>query len=263
MVIVALLISLVVTIALPQLLPAILFSNLDGAARHVAGYGRAAMVHATLTRQPITVRFDLDKRQYWAIRFVQHSQSIFDDDKDKDGKDGKKDSARDRSSAGEGKDTLDLMHRGGGEGEGDEMLQNADAMREQFDEFVRLQMMARSKQIKREGILDDIGPLFDKKFSLDSEEEKEEELVDDPLLERTTLPEGVVIETIYVGKSSHSKGLVEVEISALGLNEPVTFYLKNEDDDYFTVAWDPITGGVHFERGKKDLDQMSGSGIHT
>ncbi|NIA15837.1 MAG: hypothetical protein GWP08_17375, partial [Nitrospiraceae bacterium] len=45
-------------------------------------------------------------------------------------------------------------------------------------------------------------------------------------------------------------GEVEIELSPVGLSEPVTFYLKNEDDDYFTIEWDAITGGARVESGK-------------
>ena len=34
----------------------------------------------------------------------------------------------------------------------------------------------------------------------------------------------------------------------MGLTEPVTFHLRNEDEDYFTVVWDAVTGGARLER---------------
>ena len=61
-----------------------------------------------------------------------------------------------------------------------------------------------------------------------------------------------MIESVRVGSASYSKGEVSIEVTPLGLVDPVTFYIKGEEDDYFTVTWDPITGNVHIERGKKD-----------
>ena len=258
-------IALMATIALPQLMPSILLSRLDGAARHVAGYGRAAMAQATLMRETIIVKLDLTNQEYWAVRRVEKAASIFDEDpkgkKSKTATDKKKkrrDTSRKQTGGNDGRndDFLNLLGYGRSEKDGatsDEgAMTEADMMRKQFDRFVQTQMLARSKQVKRGGILDEIGPLFDKKFSLEDEKETEEE-VTDPLLSRTSLPDGVVIESVHVGGASHTKGEVAIEITALGLSDQVTFYLKGEDESYYTVVWDPITGNVHIEKGKKDV----------
>jgi len=260
-------IALMAMIAVPQLMPTILLSRLDGAARHVAGYGRAAMAQATLMRETIIVKLDLTNQEYWAVRRLEKAASIFDEES-KDGKnktatDKKKKKRRDTSrkqtggNDGRNDDFLNLLGYGRSEKDGAASDENgmteADLMRKQFDRFVQTQMLARSKQVKRGGgILDEIGPLFDKKFSLEDEKETEEE-VTDPLLSRTSLPDGVVIESVRVGGASHTKGEVTIEITALGLSEQVTFYLKGEDESYYTVVWDPITGNVHIEKGKKDV----------
>lgn len=259
LVIVITLIGIIAAIAAPQLMPAIMLSRLDGAARHIAGYGRSAMAQASLMRETLTVMVDLDQQEYWTVRRVEVGQSIFDEDgKDKAATSDGERTEGEKKGLADSKDFLNFF--GGGEMSGEEgdMQEGVDLMREQFNRFARAQMMTRARQVKREGILDEIGPLFDKKFSLDEKEEEGEE-VTEPLLARTPLPEGIVIESVHLGPTQYAKGQVEIEVTPLGLNEPAIFYVKDEEDDYFTVAWDPITGNVRFERGKQELeDELSG-----
>ena len=53
-------ITLMTAVALPNLWPAIAFSEHEGAARRLAHYGRAAGNHAVLSRETITVHIDID-----------------------------------------------------------------------------------------------------------------------------------------------------------------------------------------------------------
>jgi prepilin-type N-terminal cleavage/methylation domain-containing protein len=259
-------IAMMATIALPQLMPAILMSQHEGASRHVAGYGRSAMAQAMLLRETIVVKVDLANQEYWSIRRKDKTESIFEEeekdksDKDKQAKDGR-DNARKQASDSDARNGgfLSLLgytpSENDGTAWGESATTGADRMRTKFDRFARAQMLVRSRQVKRGGILDEIGPLFGKKFSLEDEEETEEEVMD-PLLARTRLPENVKIESVYVAGSSHTKDEVEIEITPLGLLEPVAFYIKSEDESYFTVTWDPITGNVHIEKGKKDVADL-------
>ena len=259
-------IALMATIALPQLMPTILLSQHEGAARHVAGYGRSAMAQAMLLRETIVVKVDLANQEYWAIRRKNKTESIFEEeekeksDKDEQAKDGRDNAGKQASdSDARNGEFLSMLGYNPSENDGTawgkSATSGANLMRTKFDRFARTQMLERSRQVKREGILDEIGPLFDKKFSLDDEQDTEEELMD-PLLARTRLPENVKIESVYVAGSSHTKDEVEIEITPLGLLEPVAFYIKSEDESYFTVTWDPITGNVHIEKGKKDVTDL-------
>ena len=259
-------IALMATIALPQLMPAIVMSRLEGAARHVAGYGRSAMAQATLLRETIVVKVDLTNQEYWTIRRKDKAESIFEEDeKDKTDNEqktkGKRGSSQKQPTTGDARngEFLNLLGYTASENDGtawgESAMTGADLMRQKFDRFTRAQMLVRSRQVKRGGILDEIGPLFDKKFSLDDEKETEEE-VTDPLLARTSLPEGIKIESVSMAGNSHANGEVEIEITPLGLLEPVTFYIKGEDQAYYTVMWDPITGNVHIEKGKKDVTDL-------
>jgi len=236
LVVVITVIGMIVAIATPQLLPAITFSRLEGAARHLAGFGRGALAHATLMREPITVVFDLDEQEYWVEHVVIEEDSLFDEDEE--------------GAEAEPPDILDLLGSDE-EANEDEFLESADLMRERFDQFVRAQLEHRAEQVEHEGILDEIGPLFEgHEFSLDDEEEKVEELKD-PLLMRTALRANIEIVAVFLGSERQTGGEVRVELSALGLTEPVTFHLANEDEDYFTVVWDAVTGGARVERDQQ------------
>jgi prepilin-type N-terminal cleavage/methylation domain-containing protein len=264
LVVVITIIGIIAAVALPQFMPSIVLSRLDGAARHVAGYGRSAMAYVSLMRETIVVRFDLDKQEYWSVRRLDASDSIFDEDeaekdkKDKNGKDTDRYAKQEKSRRDpRGDEFLNLLGRGedseGTTGFADiGVADGEDLMRRRFERFVQMQVMTRARQVKREGILSEIGPLFDKKFKLDEEEQEGVEVMD-PLLARTDLPDGIVIESITAGSTKYSRGEVEIELTPLGLLEPVTFYLKSEDGDYYTVAWDPITGNAPLEKGKKEF----------
>ena len=74
------------------------------------------------------------------------------------------------------------------------------------------------------------------------------------LLLRTALPEDVIIESARIGNTDYSDGTFELDVYPLGLVEPAVFYLRRKDDEeeYFTVVWDPITGGARVRRGKEE-----------
>lgn len=255
MVIVVALIGVVTAIVLPYLMPAILFSRLEGAARHVAGFGKSAMAYSTLMRTPVTIKIDLDKQTYWAEeRVKKEEESIFDEDPEEMAKKAAE-GGDDASSSGSAEQFLDLMGRSDPEKvDPTQMEAGAQMLREQFERFARMQMEVRAKSVEKKGILDEIGPLFEKEFTLEDEEE-EFQPVKDPLLEKTILPEGVEIEGVEVGSESHSSGLVEFELSPIGFSDFITFYVKGEDDEYFTVTWDPVTGGTRLEEGKKEPEE--------
>jgi prepilin-type N-terminal cleavage/methylation domain-containing protein len=250
MVVVVAIIGMVVAIAMPQLLPAIAVSNLEGASRHVAAYGQAAVAQAALGREVLTVKFDIKEGEYWAEHFVGKKHSIFDEEEEESG--------QPKSPEDETADNfLDVIRSAGEkntEQDPEEIQKSVDALSGKFEQLVRSRLERRAKLIEHKGMLSEIDPLAEvRDFSLDEEEQKVEE-IEGTLLERTVLPEGIEIESIELGGESHSSGEVSIEIDSLGLAEPITFYLTNEDKDYFTVTWDAIAGAV-VERGKKEPEQ--------
>ncbi len=244
------LIALIMSVALPQLIPMISFSELQGTARHMANYGRGAVAEATLLRETLMVRFDLDAQEYYTVRLVYPETeegegyvdqwALMDQNKSLSSSDF-------RSSLGQ---------RGGGMfGAPDGFDDNSanTQLLDQFDRFARRDLEMRAKNVvQEEGILDEIGPLFEEDFSLGMDEPQEEELTD-PVLEKVHLSGAVRIESVTVDGVEHRSGVVEVELSALGLGGLMGAYLVNGDGEYYTVVWDPVTGQTRFLDGKQEF----------
>ncbi len=242
LIVVVALIGLIAAVVFPALLPAIAFSQIEGAARHLTGYGRSAMAHCALMGERITVKIDLDAQEYWCVRWPKPEVEL--------GGERRSDQTLDE----EEDEFLDLGLFGDDLAELDETALEEKALRMQdsFDRFARMALMARARNARRESIMDEFGPLFEREFTLDIEEEEEEEIVL-PLLNRTKMPEEVQIESVVVGGTDYTKGVVEVDLSPLGLLEPVVFFVKDLDEEYFTVEWDPITGLTYLYEGKESL----------
>lgn len=244
------LLALISAVAFPYLLPAIAFSDLEGTARHLSNYGRSAVAYAALMREEITLKVDLDKQEYWCVHFVNDGSGADLDMGDMDASNGPHKLFSDDMFGGsdKGKDSAS----GSATASAAAALEDQSLeMERSFEQFVRASLQARAKNAQKESILDEIGPLFDKEFTLDDEEDTEEEIVE-PLLLRTGVRDGVQIEEVKLGSESHSKGVVDIGITSMGLTDPVVFYLVNESKRYFTVEWDPITGGTYVYEGKEE-----------
>lgn len=250
--------GLIMAIAIPQLMPTILFSNLEGAARHMASYGRAAMAHAIIGHERLTIRIDLSpeenkRQQYWTVRWL----TGYDLEEGEGGDEGMFDNqsfgrVEDLSPGQRMQDRNAAVYQAGSE---EAMSEQARALQERFDRFATLSLQSKARNVKHDGMLSDVGDLFEgKEFELDDEAEDDSlDEVKTSLLERTMLPEGVTIESVRVGTTDFSEGLVEVDVTPLGLAEPVHVYLKSEkNDEYFTVSWDAITGNAHIYEGKEE-----------
>ena len=73
----------------------------------------------------------------------------------------------------------------------------------------------------------------------------------DALLDHGYLPDEILIESVLLGGEEISEGTVDVEVTPIGLSQSVSFFLKGPKGEYYTVEWDPITGGAHLARGKE------------
>ena len=256
--VVVFLLGIISAVAFPRLLPLIAFTRLEGEARHLSNYGRSVIAQATLMHEKVTVRFDLDNREYYAVHWVfpeaGHAEGELEEDQ--------WEKLRElRDSADFSPEALaEALEKGRVDGnlfEGlpdgfDDELANLQ-MDDRFAKFVRRATLERAKNVKhKEGILEEIGPLFeeDEKFSLSEEDEPEEVEYRDPSLQRRRVGEEVVIESIEVDAVSYADGVVEIELSALGLRQAVVFYLTN-GDDYYTVLWDPVSGDGNVFEGKE------------
>jgi len=263
LVLVIAIIGLAVGLALPQFMPALAASSLEGSARHLANFGRGAVTRAAFSHERYTFRCDLARNEYWLVRWKEVEP---EGEKEEDKEEGlfKKDNLFGARGGRSGNSSLfDIASQFTGQSAGLDALiadsmpegfeEKAEEMQERFDRFAQLALMTRARNVKHEGILGEIGPLFEKEFTLETDGQKEDdyEEMKDPLLLRTSLPAGVRIESVQVGNAAAGKGITEVEITPLGFAEPVTFYLRNDDGDYYTVVWDAITGGAHLYAGKR------------
>jgi prepilin-type N-terminal cleavage/methylation domain-containing protein len=257
---VVMLIGVLLSVTVPHLLPVIAYSELEGAARHLANYGRSVMARAALSHENLTVHVKLDERmdepqQYWCVEWPDQAAEfgLSDDGEDKEKK---KEALKIVEEIMQ--NPSDLMLQAEATKKLEQMGQNqaellALAVQEKFERMARMGVMARARNVKHDGIMDEFGPLFEKEFTLDPEEDgkdKANEVMDD-VLARTRVTKGVEIESLEVGETRHSSGEVEIEATPLGLSSPVRFYLTNEDRDYLTVVWDPITGNAYVLDGKE------------
>lgn len=261
-------IAVILALALPNLMPALAYGRLEGSARHLANYGRAAVARAAVTRVRHTVMIDTARGEYWVVQWkeVKKDKDFLENDEGLFGR------GRGRSSRGR------LFDRGGGESrsffdrnrastlfqaapglasvmegmpeDGDE---KAFEMQERFNKMAEMSLLARANNVKRDSFFDKEFTLKD--FSLDphADDEEEGEEVKEDLLTRSRIADGVRIDSVRVGNEIQNKGLIEIDVTPLGLNQPVTFYLRGEDGDYYTVVWDAITGGAHLRRGRVEL----------
>ena len=248
------LVGLILSVTLPKLVPVIAFSELQGSARRLANYGRGVVAEAALERGTITVYFDLDAQEYYSVRLVYpEGEAGFEGETDQWG-------LLSDSGAFNSPDFMDNLRasRDGGKG----MLDGMDGfddgaanaqLASRFDKMAwRITEERARNVIPDESFLDEIGPLFEEEFTLEETEPEEVELTD-VILERTRLPETISIEAVVIEGMEYSSGLIDVEVSPLGLLDLVGIYLVNDNEEYYTVSWDPVTGYAKFESGRKDL----------
>ena len=248
LVVVTFIIGVIAAVTVPQLFPIILFSSLEGSARHLAGFGRAITAQAALTQQNITVYFDLSEQQYYAVALVYPDENagLMEGEPEPD--------QLKLFQELRGGDTpptaqeLSQMLADGkleGFGEGFDPEKMDQQLNDKFSRFAREATMRRAKNVKHDaGILEDVGNLFGDRFSLEKEVEPEAVEFTDPVLERTALPEGVYLESVLIGGEAFSRGVVELPITPMGLDEQIRFFVRSDEREYFTVIWDPLSGGT-------------------
>jgi prepilin-type N-terminal cleavage/methylation domain-containing protein len=240
------LIAIIAAVSFPYLVPVIAFSELEGAARHLTGYGESAMSHSAMMRERITVRFDLDKNEYWCIRWPEPEEE--------DGKyslDGEKGVEGQRE--GGMFDMAALAEGGMDELDEKQVADQAQQLDASFEKFAQMALMTRARNVGRESASSEFDPLFEKEFTLEIDDEEEGEELITPLLGRVRLPDEVEFDSIIAEGQEYKKGEADVNLSPLGLTGFVVIYVKNADDDYYTIEWDPITGGTYLYEGKEEL----------
>src|SRR5690606_38464 len=73
------------------------------------------------------------------------------------------------------------------------------------------------------------------------------------LLNRHRLPHGIRFDTVETAGMSYAEGFVEVDVTPLGLMEPVAAVLVDEQNTALTVKWDAMTGLAHVEDGRQTV----------
>lgn len=249
MVVVAL-IAMIAGLAIPKLLPTIIFTSHEGAARRLAGYGRAAIAHAAFTHRDITVKVDLDNQEYWAEQWPEPEP-----EGDAEVEDAEEENASPIELLERAQAELDEPRRAEvfrDEDEETAVDKQAQAMDEAFANAAQQELVTLAKRVVHDSRAlprDLLLPEEEDAKSRRRRDDIEPEPVSDPTLSRTRLNDNVLIESVIVGEKTITKGIVEIPVTPLGLESEVTFYLLNEDGDYFTVVWDPIQSDARLYRG--------------
>lgn len=253
LVLVLFMMGVIAAMAIPRLMPLILFSTTEGAARHLSSYGRAVMAQASLTGDEVTVFVDLQEQEYWTI------QVSYPDPNDLEGEPEEDQLAKlekYRAMSDLSNEELEEQLLSGQLGDAAEIDSDlADfQMSDKFERFSRRAMKARAMNVKHDqSFLDEIGGLFDDedKFSLEDEPKPEERELKDPVLERYRFPEDAWITDIEVDGARADGNVVEIQMSALGLSQEVRFFIAGTSGDVYTVIWDPIAGTSNVKSGEE------------
>lgn len=251
--VVILLMSMIVSIAAPRLLPLLTLTEHENEASRLAGYGRAAMAHTALTHSSIRVRIDLDNQEYWAETLPDLVASH--------GMTGGYGSGNDDDDWIP-EDKIGLAQASSQILQGDEVEQEYNTEEEQNKvlDKQRSEMENRFRSMSDNSLFaralrvhhDDYDYVNDESiFARDREEGDDEAIpqpVTDPLLAAHTVIDSVWIDSITIAGEEFATGIVDIELTPLGLDTEVMLSLFNEDGDLMTVYWDPMTGNAWYMR---------------
>jgi prepilin-type N-terminal cleavage/methylation domain-containing protein len=247
MLVVVAIVGSILAVAMPRFLPMILYSTHEGAARHLALYGRAAIAEASLSSERLYVRIDLEHNEYWVERIpdppeeepihaaMEEDTKLPEDDGDLKAL-AQEELAKRAESQGtdEGRDVLE---------------EQSTRMAEQSNLRARKALVAQAARVKHDeralprSARDELNPTLAQRAR---EEQMEPEEVKTPLLERTTLPAEVQFAWVTVAGVRHTKKLVTVEVGPAGLDSEAEFGLVNLEGELFVVTWNPVGGTTSF-----------------
>jgi prepilin-type N-terminal cleavage/methylation domain-containing protein len=275
--VVILILGIVAAVTMPRFAPAIAFTELEGAAKHMANFGRSAMAEAVMLQQDITVRIDLNEQRYSAVRWVDPKVIEEEQEKEESGEEDmlarlsdlksddsvKRFGARGTSPPKTGA-TGQLDYRrymatlndffGEIPEDFDEDLADQQ-MADRFDRFAKRITVARAENVKHDGFLDEIQIFDNRGFDLEDDQEPVEMAIENPTLLPVRIPSSTRLERVSVDGVVSDRGLVEVDLSPLGLSSKVGFHFVNDSGSYFTVFWDPTLGGARTVDGKEPIDE--------
>jgi len=239
----------VIAMASPRLLPVLIHSTHEGAARHLANYGTAAIAQAAFDKEALTFRFDFDTQEYWLERIPEPPEDEEDEAKNtKYGDDTKeknnlpKDNAELEAMAQ--KELEREVPQGGKRSEdGVKVLdEQSKRMLDASNKRARRYTGAQAARVKQdEDALPPSQRERSKKVDPAAKKMEPKEIHTD-LLGRTRLPEEITLVLASVGGQEFDEKIVEVELTPAGLDVEAKFWLMNAEGDTFVVTWDPATG---------------------
>ncbi len=255
--IVILIISMMAAIAVPYLLPVLTSSQLEAEARKLANFGRVLLATSVILGDEFFVEIDLNQQRYYCLRvtYPENEEGETDllsrlDEMISNGA-----TPEEITSLLAGGVNVGNQSKGGSEkssvqNQGIDTQSLSDQLNNKFEKMYRKKLMDQAKNVKhKDSLMEEVGSLFDENdVNLFGGEPIIEE-VDDPGLSPMTLPEDVWIESVFIGGKKFSRGIVEVPVSSLGISEVMSFYLRNSEGEYYTVVWDPSTGGAYILEG--------------
>ncbi|MCX8063810.1 MAG: prepilin-type N-terminal cleavage/methylation domain-containing protein [Candidatus Hydrogenedentes bacterium] len=252
--IVIFIISLMATIAVPYLYPLFTTSQLEAEARKLANFGRVVMATSAIMGDEFYVEIDLDRQRYFCLRLtyprnVEGEVDLLAKLEELLSSGVTPEEVTNLLASGLNQGTQSNMSNSS-QNQGFDTQSLSQQVNDMFENVMRKKLMDQAKNVKhKDSLLDEVGSLFDEDdVNLFGVEPVVEE-VNDPGLSPVSIPEEVWIESVFVGGKKFSRGLVEISVSSLGLTEVVSFYLRNSEGEYYTVVWDPSTGGAYILEG--------------
>lgn len=237
-------IGIIAAVAVPQLMPALVMSEQMAEARRFANFGRTAVARSAMMREHYSIVVDIDNQEYWILRWPTVAEL----------------EAEEEIVPGQ-PIALGTKNTPAAEDPQEALAAKAKEMRASFEALARLTTEGRARHIRhdKDGIFAEAEPMFKtEEFELtkmedeEDERDKRTELVH-YLLNRHRLKEGIRIESVETAGMAYQAGLVEIDVTPLGLMEPVAAILVDEHDSALTVKWDAMTGLTHVEDGRQSI----------
>ncbi len=239
----------VLALAAPKLLPVLMYSTHEGAARRLANYGTAAMAEAALQRKTLIFKFDFEKQEYWLEQLPEPPVSENEEERKKqEAKEaGVPEDDTKLEEMAQAEVAKELPTNGKRTEAGSKVLdQQAKRMLEKSRERERRVLGAQADRVKQdEKMLPESQQERNRKKKEDEDAKPEE--VKSLLLSRQKLPEEVQLVLVELGGEEAKKGAGEFEITPTGIELEAKFYLMNTEGRTFVVTWDPVTNSTRFK----------------
>jgi len=249
LVVVVAIMATVLALAAPKLLPVLMYSTHEGAARRLANYGTAAMAEAALQGETLIFKFDFDEQAYWIERLPEPPNE--DEEREKE------DAAQDAGVPADDAElerlareemSKELPQSGKRTEAGSKVLdEQAKRMLDKSRKRDRKLLGARADRVKQDEEVLPASQQEKNKRKAPGEEDAEPEEVRSMLLARTRLPEEVQLVLVEIGGEEAKKGAGEFEITPAGIELEAKFFLMNTEGRTFVVTWDPVTGSTSFK----------------